>query len=188
MLRRTYREDDKVKHETLGNLSHLPPDLIDVIRRRLRGESLNPDGSWKIVRSFPHGHVVAVLGTLRKLGLESVLASRRCRQRDLVVAMVVSRILSPTSKLAAARALRDETATSSLSLELGLSDLDDEELYQALDWLLERQKRIETKLAKRHIKDGMLLLYDVSSSYDTGGCSGLVNFGFNRDGDNGYPQ
>jgi len=187
LLRRTYREGGKVKHQTLGNLSHLPADLIDTIRRRLQGKRL-PESPWKIVRTFPHGHVAAVLGTLRNVGLESVLASRRCRQRDLVVAMIVVRILSPSSKLARARCLREETATSSLALELGLEEVEDRELYEALDWLIRRQTRIETKLARRHLRDGTLVLYDVSSSYYTGRRSGLVQFGHDRDGKKGFPQ
>lgn len=187
LLRRTYREGGKVKHRTLGNLSHLPPDLIDTIRRRLQGEPLR-QGPWRIVRTFPHGHVAAVLGTLRKVGLENVLASRRCRERNLVVAMIVARILSPGSKLATARGLREETASSSLALELGLEEVEDKELYESLDWLIERQTRIETKLAKRHLRDGTLVLYDVSSSYYTGRRSELVQFGHNRDGKKGFPQ
>jgi hypothetical protein len=127
LLRRSYREGGKVKHQTLGNLSHLPPDLVETIRRRLQGERL-PQAGWRIVRTFPHGHVAAVLGTLRNVGLESVLASRRCRQRDVVVAMIVARILSPSSKLATARCLREETASSSLGLELGLEEVEDKEL------------------------------------------------------------
>ena len=188
LLRRTYREGDKVKHETLGNLSHLPTDLIDFIRRRLRGEPLPAEGPWEILRSFPHGHVAAILGSLRNLGLEKVLASRPSRERDLLVAMIVARIVSPASKLATARALQEETATTSLALELGLDNVEEKELYAAMDWLLERQRRIETKLAKRHLEDGTLILYDLSGSYYTGRCSGLVDFGYSRDGKKGLPQ
>ena len=187
LLRRSYREGGKVKHQTLGNLSHLPPDLIETIRRRLQGERF-PQFGWRIARTFPHGHVAAVLGTVRNVGLESVLASRRCRQRDVVVAMIVARILSPRSKLATARCLREETATSSLGLELGLEEVEDKEFYEALDWLVKRQRRIETKLAKRHLRDGTLVLYDVSSSYYTGRRSELVQFGHSRDGKKGFPQ
>jgi transposase len=132
--------------------------------------------------------VAAVLGTLRNVGLESILASRRSRERDLVVAMIVARILSPSSKLATARCLREETATSSLTLELGLEEVEDKELYEALDWLVDRQRRIETKLAKRHLRNGTLVLYDVSSSYYTGRRSELVQFGHARDGKKGFPQ
>jgi len=187
LLRRTYRQGGKVKHQTLGNLSHLPADLIDTIRRRLQGKPL-AQGPWRIVRTFPHGHVAVVLGTLRNIGLERILASRGCRERNVVIAMIVARILSPTSKLATARCLREETATSSLALELGLEEVQDQELYKALDWLVKRQMRIESKLAKRHMRDGTLVLYDVSSSYYTGCRSELVQFGHNRDGKKGFPQ
>jgi transposase len=132
--------------------------------------------------------VAAVLGTLQNIGLENLVASRRSRQRDLVVAMIVARILAPSSKLATARSLREETATSSLALELGLEDIEDKELYAALDWLGKRQTRIETKLGKKHLHDGTLVLYDVSSSYYTGCQSELVQFGYNRDGQKGFPQ
>ncbi len=167
LLRRTYREGGKVKHQTLGNLSHLPADLIDTIRRRLRGEPPE-DGAWEIVRSLPHGHVVAVLRTIQRIGLDNVLASRPSRQRAVAVALIVARILKPGSKLSTVRALRQETATTSLSLELGLEDVTEKEVYEAIDWLQRRQRRIENKLAKKHLQDGTLLLYDVSSSYYTG--------------------
>ena len=187
LLRRTYREGGKVKHQTLGNLSHLPPDLIETIRRRLHGEP-PAEGPWKILRSLPHGHVLAVLGMLRQIGLEHTLASRSSRERSLVVAMIVARVLSPASKLATARTLKAETAASSLSLELDLQDVEDDELYEALDWLAQRQQKIETQLAHKHLQDGSLVLYDVSSSYYTGQGGSLVQFGYNRDGKNGYPQ
>jgi transposase len=190
LLRRTFRQDGKVKHQTLGNLSHLPPDLIETIRRRLRGEGSEESKPWQIVRSFPHGHVLAVLGTLRSVGLESILASRSSRESSLVVAMIVARILQPASKLATARSLQEETATTSLGLELGLGQdrIDEQELYDALDWLLERQTRIENKLAGKHLSEGTLILYDVTSSYYTGHRSELVQFGYNRDGKRGFPQ
>jgi hypothetical protein len=188
LLRRSYREGGKVKHHTVGNISHLPPDLIETIRRRLSGKLPQEGRPWKILRSYPHGHVAAVLGTLQGLGLENVLGSRRCRERDLAVAMIVQRILFPSPKLATARGLREETVTSSLALELGLEDVRDAELYEAMDWLVKRQTRIESKLARKHLEDGTLVLYDVSSSYYTGRQSTLVNFGYNRDGRNGFPQ
>jgi hypothetical protein len=165
----------------------LPPDLIDTIRRRLRGE-LPAEGPFEILRSLPHGHVRAVLGTLRRIGLEHLLASRPSRQRSLVVAMIVARVLSPASKLATARLLQEETAASSLSLELELEVVQEDELYAALDWLLARQGKIETQLAHRHLHDGSLVLYDVSSSYYTGQGGSLVQYGYNRDGRNGCPQ
>jgi len=187
LLRRTYREDGKVKHQTLGNLSHLPPDLIETIRRRLRGEVVSRE-TWSIVRTLPHGHVAAVLGSLRNLDVERLLGAQHCRERDVAVAMIVARILSPGSKLATARRLREETASSSLAFELGLEDVVDRELYDAMDWLAARQSRIEDKLAKRHLQDGMLVLYDVSGSYYTGQRSGLVQFGHGRDKKKGFPQ
>ena len=188
LLRRSYREGGKVKHQTLGNLSHLPPDLIDTIRRRLRDEPHDDGGRWDIVRTLPHGHVAAVLGSLRDLGVDKLLASRPSRERDLTIGMIVARVISPGSKLATARAFKDETAATSLSLELGIEDVHERELYEALDWLGKRQPRIETKLAKRHLADGTLVLYDVSGSYYTGRCSGLVDYGYNRDGRRGVPQ
>lgn len=188
LLRRSFREDGKVKHETLGNLSHLPPDLIETIRQRLRSELPAGSPPWKIRRAYPHGHVAAVLGMLRDIGLEGLLASRASRERDIVVALIVARIISPGSKLSAARSLRDETATHSLALELDLKDLEDAEVYQALDWLLTRQVRIENKLAHKYLADGSLVLYDVSSSTYTGHVPTLAQFGYNRDGDTGDPQ
>lgn len=187
LLRRTFREDGKVKHQTLGNLSHLPEDLIELIRGRLRGD-VSPDGPWEIVRSLPHGHVAVVLGALKEIGLDRLIGSRRCRERDLVAAMIVLRILSPGSKLACARALKRQTATCSLALELELEGVDESELYGALDWLLARQHRIEKKLAGRHLEDGTLVLYDLSGSYYTGHRSELIDFGHNRDGKSGFPQ
>jgi Transposase DDE domain len=190
LLRRSYREGGKVQHQTLGNLSHLPSDLIETIRCRLRGEPASDSRPWEIVRTFPHGHVLAVLGTLQSLGLEAILASRPSRQRSLVIAMIVARVLQPASKLATARALQDETATTSLGLELGLGGerIGEHELYGALDWLLQWQSRIENKLARKHLSEGTLILYDVTSSYYTGHRSGLVQFGYDRDGKRGFPQ
>jgi hypothetical protein len=187
-LRRTFREGGKVKHQTLGNISHLPPHLIDIIRRGLRGESLGDGGRWEIIRSLPHGHVAAVLGTLRALGLDQAVASRHCRQRDIIVALIVARIIDPCSKLATARGLKPATATTSLHRELDLEDLHDREVYEALDWLLARQRRIENKLARKHLAGGTLVLYDVSGSAYTGRCRGLVKFGHNRDGRGDLPQ
>jgi len=194
LLRRSYREGGKVKHETLGNLSHLPPDLIETIRERLASGEREPvaRGGISILRSLPHGHVAAVLGTLRGIGLERVLGSRPSRERSLVVAMIVARIIEPRSKLATARALCDQTATCSLAGELGLdgaeAPTDERDLYEAMDWLLSRQARIETKLAKKHLQDGTLLLYDVSGSYYTGRHCSLAKFGHPRDGKKGVPQ
>ena len=188
LLRRTYRQDGKVKHETLGNLSHLPPDLIVTIRKRLITGQPQPSSEFEIVRSLPHGHVMAVLGVLRQIGLDRILASRPCRERDLALAMIVARILLPASKLATGRALKAETCASSLNSELQLGDIDDRELYRAMDWLLKRQPKIEKRLAQRHLQDGSLVLYDVSGSYYTGRKSELVKFGYSRDGRTRFPQ
>jgi transposase len=189
LLRHTYREDGKVKHLTLGNLSDLPDDLIQVIRKRLAGEPLPVDDTdFQIVRSLPHGHVAAVLGTLRKIGLDRLIASKPCREARLVVAMIVLRIIAPASKLANLTSLRQETAQHSLADELQLQDIDTPELYEALDWLLKRQLRIENKLAKKHLEEGTLVLYDVSSSYYTGRQSELVKHGHSRDGKPSEPQ
>lgn len=188
LLRRSYREDGKVKHQTLGNLSHLPSDLIDTIRKRLRGEVPQDADQWDIVRTLPHGHVAAVLGSLQNVGLDNILASRPSRRRDLAVAMIVTRVIAAASKLVTARALQEETATTSLSLELEVQNVHEDELYEAMDWLGERQRRIENKLAKKHLADGTLVLYDVSSSYYTGRRSELVKFGYNRDGKRGFPR
>jgi transposase len=189
LLRRTFREDGKVKHETIGNLSDLPDDLIEVIRRRLAGDPLPADErGFRIVRSLPHGHVAAVLGTLKKIGLDGLISSKPCREAELVVAMIALRIISPGSKLANLMSLQPETAEHSLGGELQLEDVETAEMYEAMDWLLKRQTRIENKLAKRHLGEGMLVLYDVSSSYYTGRQSELIKMGYSRDGKPGEPQ
>lgn len=189
LLRRTYREGNQVKHETVGNLSDLPLDVIDYIRNRLRGAPpLDPGQEFEILRSLPHGHVAAVLGMLRKIGLESVIGSTPSRERDLIVALIVSRIISPASKLATLNGLCEETMQSTLAEELELGEIEKKEIYDALDWLLERQARIEKKLAKRHLSDGTLVLYDVSSSYYTGQHATLAKHGYSRDGKKAFPQ
>ena len=183
LLRRTYREDGKVKHETVGNLSDLPDDAIDYVKRRLAGESpVVADGdSFRIVRSLPHGNVAAVLGTALNIGLDTLLVSRRCRDRQLVMAMIVDRILSPGSKLSCIKGLQAETAQNTLAEELRLGEVDVHELYAAMDWLLARQARIENKLAKRHLAEGTLVLFDLSSSFCYGRKSELVKHGYSRD-------
>lgn len=190
LLRRSFREDGKVKHETLGNLSDLPVDVIEYIRRRLAGELDEGaiPGSFQIVRSLPHGNVAAVHETVRNLGLEQILASRRCRERDLIVALIVSRLIAPGSKLSAWCGLQEETAKSTLGEELGLGEVSVHELYAAMDWLLARQTRIENKLAKKHLQGGSLVLFDVSSSYYTGRKSTLIQHGYSRDHRRDCPQ
>jgi transposase len=183
-LRRSFREDGKVKHETLGNLSDLPVPLIDLISRSLKGETFVPAAdTFRILSTRPHGHVEAILKMIRRLGLDSLIASRPSRQRDLVTAMIAERLLFPCSKLATTRHWHDTT----LGEELHLQDATEDELYDAMDWLLERQKAIETKLAKRHLSDGGLVLYDVSSSYYEGETCPLARYGHDRDGKTGRP-
>ncbi|HXV77264.1 MAG TPA: IS1634 family transposase [Candidatus Polarisedimenticolaceae bacterium] len=189
LLRRTYREAGKVKHQTLGNISHLPEAVIEMVRAALRGEHFVPAAaSLQILRSLPHGHVAAVVGSLRGLGLETWLGSRPSRQRDLVVAMIAARVIGPASKLATARGLSAETACMSLGGWLGLGAVDEEELYGAMDWLLEKQPRLEGQLAERHLNEGALVLYDVSSSYYTGTHCSLAKFGHSHDGKRDFPQ
>jgi hypothetical protein len=189
LLRRTYRANGKVKHQTLGNLSHLPPQTIDLIARSLRGEALlAPEAVFDIVRSRPHGHVAAVFGTERRLGLPGLIAPARSPERDRVEGLIVARILEPASKLATARALRDETLHSSLAQELGLESVDEDDLYEAMDWLLPRQRRIEEALARRHLSEGTLALYDLTSTYFEGRKCPLAKFGHNRDGKKGKLQ
>ncbi len=189
LLRESYRQAGKVKSRTVTNLTHWPAERIEAFRRVLRGETLVPVNEALVIeRTLPHGHVVAVLGTLRRLGLERILHSRPRRQRALVVAMIVARILDPRSKLATARGLDDETALSSLGEELGLDDVDADTLYEAMGWLLPRQAAIEKKLAKQHLQDGALVLYDVTSSYFEGTQCPLAKRGHCRDGKKGKRQ
>jgi transposase len=189
LLRHSYREDGKVKHLTLGNLSDLPDDLVETMRKRLAGGPLPVEqDDFQIVRSLPHGHVAAVLGTLRKIGLDQLISAKPCREARLVMAMIVLRVIAPGSKLANLIGLQPETAEHSLGGELGLEDVGDLEMYKAMDWLLKRQNRIENKLAKKHLADGTLVLYDVSSSYYTGRQSALIKMGHSRDGKPGEPQ
>jgi len=182
LLREGWRQDGKVQKRTVANLTHWPAEKVESLRRLLKGDRLVPaDQAIVIDRSKPHGHVEAVLGALRRLGLEDMIASRRCRQRDLVVAMIVQRLTDPCSKLASTRCWQDTT----LAEELAVADADVDELYDALDWLLARQKRIENKLAARHLWEGASALYDVSSSYYEGRTCVLAQWGYNRDGKDG---
>ena len=179
LLRRSYREGERVKNETLGNLSHLPEALIEVIRRALRGEAFVPVGErLEIVRSKPHGHVQAVRAAMQRLGFESLIASRASCERDRVCAMVAARVLAAHTKLATTRWWR----TTTLAEEYGVEEADENDLYAAMDWLLERQGSIERKLAARHLSDGALALYDLSSSYFEGTCCPLGKIGHDRDG------
>src|SRR5450830_285275 len=178
LLRNSYREGGKVRKQTLANLSHLPEPLIDLIRGWLRGERyLESGAALAIVRSLPHGHVAAVLGMLRFLGLETLLDRRPSRSRDLAVALIVARLVSPCSKLATARTLGQSTLWALLGVEGASAD----ELYGALDWLLARQARVERSLARRHLSDGSLVLYDLTSTYLEGSCCPLAAHGHSRD-------
>lgn len=181
LLRESFREGKQVRKRTLANISDWPASQIESLRRVLKGETFQDAGSLDIIRSLPHGHVAAVLGTIRKLGIAPMIDAAPSRQRDLVIAMIASRILEPRSKLATARGLDPETATSSLvdTLELGSATADD--LYEAMDWLFSRQTRIENRLAKQHLSNGTLVLYDVSSTYFEGRCCPLARLGHSRD-------
>lgn len=190
LLRESYREAGKVRKRTLCNLSDWPTAYVEGLRGVLKGGTvIAPErDAFTVTRSLPHGHVAAALGTARRIGLDRLLGPDGNRCRDLVLALIVSRILEPTSKLAAARALSPATATSSLGEALGLGDVDEDELYTALDWLLARQPAVETALAKRHLNHGTLVLYDVSSSYMEGRRCPLAKRGYSRDGRKGTLQ
>jgi transposase len=190
LLRESYREGGKVRKRTLCNLSDWPAAHIEGLRGVLKGGTvIAPDReAFTVTRSLPHGHVALALGMARKIGLDSILGPAGDRRRDLVLAMIAARIINPGSKLATARALSPATATSSLGTILNLGEVDEDELYTALDWLRERQPAIETALAKRHLKNGTLVLYDVSSSYMEGRCCSLAHRGYSRDGRKGTLQ
>ena len=190
LLRESYRDNGKVRKRTLCNLSDWPVAHIEGLRGVLRGGTViaAERDAFTVLRTLPHGHVAAALGTARKIGLDRVLAPDGDRCRDLVLALLVSRILDPASKLATARALSPGTATSSLGEMLRLGGVDEDELYIALDWLLERQPAIETTLARRHLNSGTLVLYDVSSSYMEGRCCPLAKRGYSRDRKKGTLQ
>jgi Transposase DDE domain len=190
LLRESYREGGKVKKRTLLNLSDWPADRIAGFKMLLKGGTVIPRDQQAIIitRSLPHGHVAAALGTARKIGLDRVLGPNGNRCRDLVLALAVNRLLEPGSKLAAARALSPDTASSSLGQQLGLGMVDEDELYTALDWLAVRQPAIERALANNHLTGGTLVLYDVSSSYMEGRCCPLAQYGYNRDRKRGKLQ
>ncbi len=189
LLREGWREGRRVRKRTLANLSDWSPQKVEALRRLLRDEPLvAPSEAFAIQRSRPHGHAAAVLGTLKKLGLDRLLAARRSPERDRVVALLVSRILAPGSKLATARTLDAHSATSTLGEMLGLETVEAEDLYAAMDWLEARQAKIEKALAKRHLHDGTLVLYDVSSSYFEGRTCPLAAIGYSRDKKKGKLQ
>ena len=190
LLRESYRDADKIKKRTIANLSDWPTEIVEGLRTLLKGGKVAPADQESIIvrRALPHGHVAAVLGTLRNIGLDRMLGPPRNRCRDLVIAMIVARLIAPASKLATARMLDPLTASSSLGEVIGLGPVDEDELYVALDWLGERQEAIEKALARKHLHDGTLVLYDVSSSYVEGRCCELARLGYNRDGKKGKLQ
>ena len=189
LLRESYREGGRIKKRTLANLSKLPHAAVEAVRRVLRGEPLvNPQDVFTCVRSLPHGHVAAVLSTLKQLGLHTLLARQPSRWRELAVALIAARVIDPQSKLATARALAPESAVSTLGEMLGLGAVDQHELYAAMDWLVERQAAIEQRLATRHLADHTLVLYDLTSSYLEGTHCPLARRGHSRDGKKGTLQ
>lgn len=195
LLRESYRQDGKVKKRTLANLSKLPMDVVEGLRTLLKGGVAFGEAGevLEIRRSLPHGHVAAVLGTLRALGLDRQIAGARlepseARLCDLALALIVARVITPGSKLSTLRALSGETASSSLGLALGLEEVGSREIYAALDWLGERQDRIERRLARSRLAEGTLVLYDISSSYLEGRRCELAQFGYSRDKRRDRPQ
>ena len=190
LLRESYRQGGKVKNRTLANLSHWPEPKVDALARTLKGlpPKLDLSQAFEITRSLPHGHVAAVLGTARRLGVEELIDATPSRTRDLVTAMLVAQVIDPGSKLAVARGLRAETATSSLGRLLGVASCDEDDLYAAMDWVLERKEVIENALAARHLVNGTLVLYDVSSAAFEGRTCPLGAIGHPRDGVKGRLQ
>ncbi len=190
LLRESYREGDRIKKRTLLNLSDWPADRVEGLRALLKGGGVAHAAGppFEVVRSLPHGHVAAVLGTLRKIGLDRLLGPLGNRPRDLVVAMIVGRLLAPASKLATLKALNAATAASSLGQALALGEVAGGELYEALDWLHARQGAVEAALARRHLRGGTLVLYDLSSSYVEGRCCPLAQRGYSRDRKKGTLQ
>jgi transposase len=184
LLREGWREGNKTRKRTLANLSDWPKEKIESLRRLLRDEPLvSPQDLFRTQQTLPHGHVEAILNTMRKLGLDSLISAKRCRERDLVLAMIAERLIHPCSKLATTR----DWHSTTLAEELGVSDATEDDLYEAMDWLLERKPRIEKKLAERHLSDDCLVLYDVSSSYYEGRTCPLAQYGHDRDGQKGLP-
>jgi transposase len=185
LLRRSYREGGSVKNETLGNLSHLPEPLIEIIRRSLQGETFLPVGeAFEVIGSRPHGQVQAVQAAMQRLGLASLLGAKSSPERDRVLAMVAARIIAPHTKLATTRWWH----TTTLAEEFGVVDANEDDLYAAMDWLLERQEAIQNELAARHLSEGALVLYDLSSSYFEGTSCPLARLGHSRDGRKGTLQ
>lgn len=194
LLRESYRDNGKVRHRTIANLSSWPDELVFGLRELLKshraGKPVTPTTEGlRIERSMPHGHVQAVVGTIKRLKLDHLIASKPCPERDRVIVMIASRILNPGSKLATTRALNSATRSNTLAEVCGIDgDLHENDLYAAMDWLLKRQPRIEKSLAARHLQDGSLVLYDLTSSYFEGNTCPLAKLGYSRDGKKGKLQ
>src|SRR5450755_1491969 len=190
LLRESFRQDGKVHNRTIANLSDWPPAKVEALRQVLKGATVASASAdaFQILRSQPHGHVAAAVGSLRKTGLERLICVDSSRQRDLIVAMIAARIVDPSSKLATARALDSDTLSNSLGELLGLQKVQDDDLYRAMDWLLERQTDIENALAKRHFAEGGLVLYDLTSTYFEGRHCQLAHLGHSRDDKSGKLQ
>lgn len=186
LLRESFREGAKVRTRTLANLTHWPDAKVEALKRVLRGETLAD--RFEIERALPHGHVAAVLGTVRAVGLDRLLPRRPERLAKLALALIVARVVEPAAKLATARQLSEATASHSLGALLGLGAVDEDELYRALDLLGQAQAGIERALTRRHLKNGCLVLYDVTSSYLEGRCCELAQRGYSRDGRPEKPQ
>ena len=192
LLRESYREGNQVKKRTLANLSKLPDDVVNNMKLVLKGAKVSIEetipSNFEVIRSLPNGHVAAILGILKKSGLSNIISEQSSRKKNLVIAMIIARIINSKSKLATARGFNRQTSSNSLGQLLNLEKATENDLYDALDWLLENQGKIEDKLAKKHLKSGSLVLYDVTSSYLEGtGCE-LGEYGYNRDQKKGKTQ
>jgi len=181
LIRESYREDGKVKNRTVANISDWPPQQVEALRAVLKGDLAGVGPTPEVEASLPHGHVAAVLGMARQIGLEKLLSGKRTRERDLAMALICGRVLTPTSKLALAQALQPSAAHHTLGQELGVEGATEDELYGAMDWLLARQDKVEEKLARAHLGEGCTVLYDLSSSYFEGTTCPLAKFGYSRD-------
>jgi len=190
LVRQSYRQDGKVHKRTLANITHLSDEVIGAIAKLLKGGQVIEDfeDDFRIVRSLPYGHVMAILSVINDLGLKPVISSRNCKELKLVIALIVSRIINPGSKLATARSMNSETCSTALGELLEIERVSEADFYHAMDWLLERQDKIESSLARKHLEDGSLVLYDVSSSYFEGQCCPLAKRGHNRDKKQGKLQ
>ena len=195
LLRESWRENGKTKKRTVGNLSSLPDETVEAVRAALKGEAVlaaqaisEPEKTLEIINSRQHGHVAAIVATIKKSGLLQNIDRKPSRQRDIVVAMIADRLLHGDSKLATARHCQNETAATTLGELLSLEDLDEHECYLAMDWLLERQESMQKKLAKKHLADGGPVLFDLSSSYFEGHTCPLAKHGYSRDKRGDLPQ